>query len=317
MAKILKINETTILIDNSRVFLPSNSIKIFPCSRRGQYSDTGSAEYYDPEARLNTERTNRISTAINGFTDSFIVNREFNDNDTLVFALAGYRVEVKNFIPSAIATALNITGGKIYAHLSLHEGISLNVEGYHTEILYRQSSETAQKNYLDVTYSSDGLKEDFFVGISFTNDGNTKDTLANTILTEHNLALFEKSSNSWELVQTSLLPIIKHGETPDSIIVGELNIRGQMHIPAVDTDIIVTKNARIGSLIVTSDGFDNSSGTITAEEVQAESVQAKEVAADKVTQNGKAVPAIDLVPVDLAQIDTTYQLQITLDASKK
>lgn len=218
MADIRKINETTVLVENNRVFLPSTSINIFPCSRRGQYSDKGSAEYYDPEARLNTERTNRIGTAINGFTDSFIVNREFNDNDTLVFVLAGYRIEAKNFIPSDIATALDITSGKIYAHLSLHEGVSLNVEGYHTEILYRQSTEVTQKNYLDVTYTNSGHTGDFFVGISFTKEP-VVDTLgfSNTVLPAHELELFEKAGSSWELVQTSLLPKIEHGQTADSI----------------------------------------------------------------------------------------------------
>ena len=72
MSNIIEINGVTFLPNNDRVFLQSKNINIFPCARRGQYGIVGSAKYYDPEARLNTERTNRIGTAINGFKDKFI-----------------------------------------------------------------------------------------------------------------------------------------------------------------------------------------------------------------------------------------------------
>ncbi len=229
---VKKINEINYLIDNNRIFLPSKNINIFPCSRRGQYSTADYALYYDPEARLNTERTNRISTAINGFTDRFIVNEDFNDSgDTLVFVLAGYRIEIKNFIPSDIAAlleeALKTTVDKIYAHLSLHKGVSLNVESYSTEILYRQSTEDTQTNYLDVSY---GDTDYFFVGISFVKEP-VLDSYGSAELTPHDLALFEKSDSSWKLVQTSLLPHIEHGETENSI-----KIKGNFTVEHIKDD---------------------------------------------------------------------------------
>lgn len=247
MVKIKNINNVNYLIlDNERVFLSSEKINIFPCSRRGSegiedISVPGSAKYYDPEARLNTERTNRIGIAINGFTDSFIdsftKDKDAQGNEletgTLVFALAGYRVEVKDFDPADIAAALSITTGTICAHLSLHDNISLNVEDYFTEILYRQltGDNTKNKKYLDISYTAPDSEDekatrtdDFFVGISFTTK-EVKDTLTETRnngtttrqLPSHLLSIFVESGGTWEPVQTSILPKIEHGETEDSI----------------------------------------------------------------------------------------------------
>lgn len=217
MAEIKTINGINILLDNNRAFLPSKNINIFPCSRRGQYEMEPSVKHYDPEARLNTERTNRLHTAINGFTDSFIINNNFEIGDNLAFTLYGYRVEVKDFSPADIATALNIsidgsTDSIIYAHLSLHDGISLSTEDYYTEILYRQSTMMTDINYLDVTYTANRKTEDFFVGVSFVSDQNISDGLPSK-----KLPLFSNVMGSWGLIQTSLLPKIEHGTTEDSI----------------------------------------------------------------------------------------------------
>ena len=232
---IKNINNVNYLLNNNRVFFPSKNVNVFPCSRRGSINtyigaiaEKGSSKIcYDPEARLNTERTNRISTAINGFTDSFIIsNDDFTAGNTLEFVLKGYRIEVKNFEPLHIAEVLGITDGTIYAHLSLHGNISLNVPDYYTEILYRQSDVTRyvlDKNYLDVSYAYEGTdvnnisikkySDDFFVGISFTSNEDANDAG----VTPYFLPLFSKTVNSdWELVQTSLLPKVEHDTTPNS-----------------------------------------------------------------------------------------------------
>jgi len=240
MAEIKNINGNNILLDDNRAFLLSKNINIFPCSRRGQYEMEASVKHHDPEARLNTERTNRLRTSINGFTDSFIGSFT---KGILIFALAGYRIEVKEFNLENIVTALNIsTDDTIYAHLSLHDKVPLSAEGYYTEILYRQSTVKTDVNYLDVTYTDKGTTEDFFVGVSFTKE---KD-LADGDLPSYNLPLFSYST-SWELVQTSLLPRIEHGTEPDSIKLG----------PAVMASLIVGEKAE-------GDTFTN--GTIKAKE---------------------------------------------------
>jgi hypothetical protein len=216
------INENGLLLNNDRVFLPSNAINVFPCSRRGQsgiedLDIENSATYYDPEARLNTERTNRIHTAVNGFKDSFISSYA---DGTLVFVLAGYHIEVKNFDPAAIASVLGADTETLYAHLSLHTNVSLGVTDYFTEMLNRQSDLELDKNYLDVSYVDGDRSGDFFVGVSFVKEAIDD---PDAIIINHNLQLFSYINDEWVLVQTSLLPKIEHGEVENSIRIGSIN----------------------------------------------------------------------------------------------
>lgn len=254
-------NSINVLSDSeaNRVFLSSRNINVFPCSRRGREELEDSIKQYDPEARLNTERTNRLHTAVNGFTKSFIDSfntyditvkdengeeRETETN-TLIFVLAGYYVEAKNFNPTAIASALgSSTGGTIYAHLSLYDKASLSAEGYFTEILYRQFATTTDSQYLDITYSDTNTTNDFFVGISFTKEAELDKTLN---IPSYNLPLFTYSGSNWELVQTSLLPKVEHGETEDSIKLG-----GNLEVTGEDTTLkkLSAGATDVGSLVV-------------------------------------------------------------------
>jgi hypothetical protein len=380
---IQKTNNNYLLVENDRVFVQSKNINIFPCSRRGPYTDKEALQYYDPEARLNTERTNRLHTAINGFADSFIADDNFVVGNTLIFVLAGYYIEVKDFNPVDIAEALGSDVSEIYAHLSLHAGISLNVEDYTTEILYRQSTIPTDKNYLDVSHTDNNVPatEDFFVGISFTKE-ETEETVTEISLFSHNLKLFNRTADgNYEFEQTSLLPRIAHGETEDSIkIFGELAVS---HL-TVDNNLTVKKHATIDcttkvndtiiaeKLVITDtdqDGVNkgeivtpqlrvnritSNDGSITVDnkklivnrslEILAKEsatdhakatieqaiigdltvkvdpalknstgkITAKEISVEKITQNSNPVPAISL-----KENGTAYQLQITLDASKK
>lgn len=262
-----------------RAFVQSQNINVFPCSRRGQFGiETVDAEGKpitvkangDPEARLNTERTNRLRTSINGFTDSFIgsftKNKDENGNEsetgTLIFALAGYRMEVKEFNPANIATALGIDDGIIYAHLSLHDGIPFGVANYYTEILYRQSTD-ADNNYIDVEYADGSTKLDFFMGVSFTTY-EADDTIVvndkNKPLKEANLPLFSKSSNTWKLVEASKLPKVEHDTEPDSIkLSGDFTVEHTKDNGEKQTSFKITKDkttlgpTEISELDVTGD----------------------------------------------------------------
>ena len=345
-------NELNYLVNNDRVFLLSQNVNIFPCARRGLYNNSPLAEYYDPEARLNTERTNRIGTAINGFTDSFIITEEFDDTNTFAFVLAGYRIEIKDFNISDIASLLSAPANTIYAHLSLHTNIELDVAGYFTEILYRQSTASKQTNYLDVTYenSEKTVKDDFFVGISFTKEP-VEDHVGSVTLPSHNLLLFIKGeADSWQLAQTSLLPKIEHGETKDSIkIFGDLDVDdtiaadkiviagdGEISTPQLRVNRITSNEGSITvdnkklivnksmEMLAKADATEPAKATIEQAVIgdltvkvdtnlknSTGKVTAKEVAAEKITQNGNPVPSITIVPVDDA-----YQLQFTLNAPK-
>ena len=250
-----------------RVFLPSENINVFPCSRRGQVNTDDSVTYFDPEARLNTERTNRISSSVNGFTDSFIVTDSFNTEGTLVFVLAGYYVEIKNFSPAEIADVLGSNPRKIYAHLGLHKEVSLQVkrsddEYYTTEILYRQATGQEEANYLDVSHTSDGISDEFFVGISFA----ASELVYNNspiLISEKNLLLFNKSESgdNWTLEQTSLLPHIEHGETLESI-----KVNGVLTVNASAT---IANNLTVGTDNNTNTGTITAKKLVTAPTLQA------------------------------------------------
>lgn len=293
--------------EETRVFIPSQNINVFPCSRRGQKTTEGSLLNYDPEARLNTERTNRLRTSINGFTDSFIV--EFKANK-LVFVLAGYRIEIKEFNPASIATALGITDGTIYAHLSLHDGIPFGVANYYTEILYRQSAEV-DNNYIDVEYSDGNTASSFFMGVSFTAE-EAFDTIlingANKQLKEANLPLFSKSGNDWEPVQTSLLPKIEHDTEPDSIkLSGDFTVKhGDQESFKVTKDATLLGPTAMSKLIVgeltEGDEFDSvNSGTIKVKG----HIETPEL---EVTDNGNGQANIDTATIKELHVDGSATL---------
>jgi hypothetical protein len=237
---------TSFLVNSEtrQVFLQSSAINVFPCSRRGQSSISSIVTHFDPEARLNTERTNRLGVATNGFTDSFIKSYTINtsaNTATLVFALCGYHIEIKNFVPRDIASNLSTTATSIYAHLRLHTGIPLNTEDYYTEILYRQADTSGSNpNSLDIGYG-DG-KTRFFVGVSFT-DNKIETPITNTQY--HNLLLFNKVGNNWELAQTSLLPKIEHDVLEDSVLVGELHVQKNLQ---ADADVHIDGTVSVPSV---------------------------------------------------------------------
>jgi hypothetical protein len=306
---IKNLYDVNYLLNNNRVFIPSKNINIFPCSRRGSINtitEKGNGKTcYDPEARLNTERTNRIRTAINGFTDSFIINDNVIASNTLEFVLKGYRIEVKNFEASHIAEALDITGGTIYAHLSLHDSISLNVPDYYTEILYRQSDSALDKNYLDVSYAYNSYSDDFFVGMSFTSNEYANDTG----VTPYFLPLFSKTGdNDWELIQTSLLPKVEHDVTPDSIkLSGDFTVKhGDQESFKVTKDATLLGPTAMSKLIVgeltEGDEFDSvNSGTIKVKgHIETPGLE--------VTDNGNGQANIDTATIKELHVDGSATL---------
>lgn len=271
--------------EKTRVFMPSQTINVFPCSRRGQITTEGSKLSCDPEARLNTERTNRLRTSINGFTDSFVVNNTFVTGDTLVFVLAGYRIEIKEFDPTAIERALGITDGIIYAHLSLHDGIPFGVANYFTEILYRQSTKAIEHNYIDVEYFDGSSKSDFFMGVSFTAEEVFDIDNANNRLKAANLPLFFKSNSGWELVQTSLLPKVEHDTYHDSIkISGNFTVKH-----GEQTSFQVTENethlgtTAVSKLTVDGETTLNNNLAVTSGETSLQKLTAKDTELNSLT----------------------------------
>jgi len=313
------INNKLLILENNtddiRVFISSENINVFPCSRRGQKTITGYASNWDPEARLNTERTNRLHTAINGFTDDFIVSYEEQKDEAgtgtgkyrLIFVLAGYYIEIKDFNLDNIIgiEALNLNTGTIYAHLSLHDNIPLDVSGYYTELLYKQSSKV-DHNLIDVEYSdsTNNASGYFFMGVSFTSapvedevQVGTGANLQTHTLASFDLPLFSKTDGdgNWQLVQTSLLPKIEHGETTDSIVVtGKTLLKDTLEVKGattIENTLTVTKDKATslgGTLTVAKAATFND--TLTVEDDKATSLGGTlSVAAGKDTTLGGAL----------------------------
>ena len=284
--------------DDGRVFLKSENINVFPCSRRGQKSQSSPVEVYDPEARLNTERTNRLRTAIKGLKDSFIIDDNF-ENNKLKFILGGYYIEIKEFDLDAIKEELS-TSNTIYAHLSLHTGITVG-SGYTTEILYRQlPDDILDTAYLDVKYDN----TDFFFGVSFIeNTTSIKDTITvnngesttEVELPSYNLAIFRNTGSNWEL---AIEPTTELGNT---------NVTGNISATSITADSLIVDN--IESINV---GTPNAPATTPGNIVAQQSITAEvSIKAPNLYQtvnsSDKPVPVIDIVE----QTDGAWQLQIS------
>jgi len=169
--------------NNAINFLESTAIKAFPCGRRGYLPNTdpnNKADYYfqlDPEARLNTEFTNRKITGTNGFTQTFIQECTYTQNENnaelkLALVIAGYNFEIlltetetepltedlteEYFLASICNDIAGTTPNNpsddttIYAFISIDRSKAIISNGNHnvyTEIL--QSLKDANTTYLD------------------------------------------------------------------------------------------------------------------------------------------------------------------------
>jgi hypothetical protein len=98
--------------------------------------------------------------------------------------------------------------------------------------------------------------------------------------------------------------------TVEKAVIGDLTVKVDAKLKD-STGKITALNSQITNNATIYD-LDVGTNIDTKTLVATDTITAQEVVAEKVTQNGKAVPAIDLV-----QTGTVYQLQITLDASKK
>lgn len=354
-------------------FIKSTNVKAFPCGRRR--STEISTEYripFDPEARLNTEANNRKHSGLNGFKHTYI-NSWDKETGELSIVLAGYIFSImlpdevddsgkliksyknEETFCEAIITSLNTLDSRsIYANILMQntplfsgEFLDSSLE-YETSVLRNQSgSDLADASldlYIDDTASND-ISKYYFSGLSFstyplTCDESTHSTAIvqdakQTIVSLH---LLEKYEGSWKIYEQARLPNIEHGDTEDSVVLGdtaatrvttqELVVSNDNNSSRAYADNIEATNAKISNIESTvvnvtrikEDGtieetidLDGASGEITAQCVSAGVVTAtKELSAAKLRQNGKTVPFITV-----AQSGSQYQLQITIDPSAK
>ena len=149
-------------------FIRSDKVSVYPCGRRRSLVDTDSNnqqdQYYipfDPEARLNTEANNRKHSSLNGYTQTYIKDEEWN-NESFIIALDGYlfkialdSADIKSF-GNKLFEKLNIsTDGSIYANILIEDTplFSNKFESCHTGVLRNQSgslNDTRGEAYIDL-----------------------------------------------------------------------------------------------------------------------------------------------------------------------
>lgn len=233
--------------NSSLVFIRSNYVKAFPCSRRRSTlidgdGDTNSVhdKYYipfDPEARLNTESNNRKHSALNGFKNSYLYDWT-TDKDSgtgnLTIVLAGYLFEIQ--LPESYSTPDAFGNGfcnlftksnnisSIYANIGIEDvrffSGAAGVPEAITEVLRDQTSNSAPTGSLDFLAPGEPVEiadSYYFSGVSFSTT-QLNDTRAYSI----RLLQKDKNSDVWQVCETARLPEIEHGTEPESVKVGIL-----------------------------------------------------------------------------------------------
>jgi hypothetical protein len=163
----------------------------------------------------------------------------------------------------------------IYANVVIEDvDLFIGFQNYHTGILRNQSgiSIDLPEGFLDLLVPlADKTKSEnyYFSGLSFSTEAFTTDpsheepvsfkrTIGNTEVdvsqTLVSLCILEKVEGVWKVYEPAKLPSIKHGNTKDSVEIGEL---------IVNKDITVTNNVTAGSL----DSNAATIGDITAESI--------------------------------------------------
>lgn len=238
--------------DTSLVFIKSNNVNVFPCSRRRSTPVSSGAgaldKYYipfDPEARLNTEYNNRRHSGLNGYKQDYIYN--WNEKDKkLSIVLAGYLFEIKldentdtpSKFGNKIAEVAKLTESDnvIYAKIVLADVTFLaktdQVPEATTKVLRNQTDTKEVSSSLDTLLDANCKAEEpdnyYFTGLSLTTKKTTDATGSHIICLE----LLEKpSGKDWQIHEPSRLPAITHGITENSVSVGNLEVTGDVLIP--------------------------------------------------------------------------------------
>lgn len=223
--------------DTSLVFIQSNKINVFPCSRRRSTPiSSGDSEYYipfDPEARLNTEANNRKHSGLNGFKQSYIYDWN-EDTGKLSMVLAGYLFDIQlgdtystpatfgNHLETTVFNGINPT--VIYAKIKMAPTAFFSggdgVPEATTKVLTGQFKTETVPNCLDLLWGSNGeqpIDNYYFTGLALTCGKSTTES-ENIIY----LPVVKKDNGNWKVCESSMLPKVDHGSTANSVKVGLL-----------------------------------------------------------------------------------------------
>lgn len=318
---------------------------------------------FDPEARLNTEANNRKQSGLNGYTQTYLKDLD-ETKKLLTLSLAGYLFNIKldtdyttvdDFGKGIIAQVGDSEASSIYANI-LIENVHLfsGFQEYFTSILRDQSesNENIPETSLDlpnsITVNSgnlDNLKNFnnyYFSGLSFSisplsgrattrsrlerlivRDSGTDKTVQQELIS---LCILKKSGSNWVIHEPARLPKIEHGETEDSIVIGDTTVKDDLTVKnhtkskTVEvTDRTTTENLTVTTkatikeeAVVTADIETADVNTLTGNTATYGTVEGTVVVKGKeLLQDGYKVPTIELV-----KSGTEWQLKITRIGTK-
>lgn len=265
------------------VFIGSQYIKAFPCGRR-KSEIAGENRYIpiDPEARLNTEANNRKHSGLNGYKQSYLRHWDIIGQDSNIsLVLAGYLFDIELLgIDSinAFASEISKSNGdinSIYVNiLTTDVSFFSSIDGSNnanstvgTEILRDQTLSSEPVTCLDLPKDPSKpqkfASDFYFSGLSFSAEPlkQIKESGGNAIpanMHPFSLQILTKGEDGWHICESSRLPEIDHGDTPNSVkIDGSLDINHKR-----DED---GKIETYGDLTV--EGNITANGTLTASDV--------------------------------------------------
>jgi hypothetical protein len=318
-------------------FLKSLNVQVFPCGHRRStvLSDEVSRIPFDPEARLNTELNNLKRSSLNGFTQTYLDLWD-ETYKKLTVSLAGYLFSIdlddSYIAPDEFGTSL---AKKFEADIS---NIYLNIiiedtplfvgepKAYTTSVL-GSLVESNDESALDLlvrgkTESSSSKDDYYFSGLAFSPmplvsavrdkyskvaSFNTRDDFSFLVKIGDNqvvkkrivsLHLLEKVEGEWKIHEPARLPVVKHGQDRDSVVIDNLQI-SRLRTNELFSNEAVLDTVDIGS--ATAEKI-NVTKTASIEELNVSQVNAYHINIDN-----KPVPT-----VELKESGGYYQLQFTL-----
>lgn len=315
-------------------FLQSSLVQAYPCgSRRSTLIDNQYYIPFDPEAKLNTETTNRKQSSLNGFTQTFLKEWESERLGELSLVIAGYFFKINlsrsasgyvtpNEFAADLLEALSQSSSEtvqsIYANIRIKEtklfSDFTSFDTYYTNILVGQTDSSDNSGSIDIlrsaqpdeiTVNSEDPNNYYFSGISFSTDPlATPNVLSSdSCITEE---LISEGRVIQQVVSFEILKKIKN-EANDT---WEWQINQRALLPKIEHGEL-ENSVKIGCVDITTEGvtvndLTGTGGIINASNINTTDITTTNITAEKIIQNGKDVPIIAL-----ENKGSSWQLQIT------
>ena len=216
---------------------------------------------------------------------------------------------------------------RIYANILIEDTqLFSGFHDYYTGVLHNQSADDLTTAVLDILCSNiNAYEEDdptyhyyvddpgsyYFSGLSFSvrpltgsNETTSERYIKESRQTIVSLCILDKVDGKWKIHEPAYLPKITHGQTKDSIAVGDLYTKCLNTPSANITDKFIVQAS--GDIDLRADTEAGHTGSITAETVNAK----------KIIQDGIPMPVIKLAQSTNNKGEECWQLQINLGSKE-